>query len=135
MRQIIFLAHGDFAQGLASAMRVIGVDASEFSFLSLAADDGVEEMEHRLEMSFRVLDSNKPVVIITDLPAGSTTQYAVKAMINNPKVHVICGCNLGLALAVALEPLDDHPEDQLRRIVKESQETIMYINDALCASR
>ena len=97
-RRAIVAGHGDFAQGIVSAVQQITGKGDAFRAISnrdLAADS--------LEQAIRTtVDANAVRVIFTDLPAGSCTIAARRVARDVPWLTVVSGANLSVLLAWAL---------------------------------
>ena len=98
MRRAIIAGHGDFAQGVISAVQQISGRGDAFRGVSnrdLSAV-GLEEMLRA------VISANDAKVIFTDLPAGSCTIAARRIAREDSSLIVVTGANLSVLLAWAL---------------------------------
>jgi N-acetylgalactosamine PTS system EIIA component len=87
-------AHGELAAGLVSAVERITGRGSELATLTNAGL-GADEMEATLRERF---ESGAIRAIFTDLPSGSWTMAARRAMRGNEEVVLVTGVNLAALL-------------------------------------
>ena len=67
---------------------------------------------------------------MTDIPAGSTTTNAAQFIPYRENIHLITGMNLGMLLAIALQPIEDgNVKDNVHAILSDAKETLVYVND------
>ena len=78
MSNIILLTHGDFSKGIAQSCRFILGEAANLIPLSITMETGIEEALGMLRAALAKFEEEEPVIILTDIPGGSTTQAAVR---------------------------------------------------------
>ena len=75
--------------------------------------------------------------MITDLAGGSTTQAALRCILDSRQVYVLAGLNLGLLLEVITLDLSGEAEvnlEKLRGCVERSRESIAVVSDMVMDS-
>ncbi len=97
-RRAIVAGHGDFAQGVVSAVQAITGKGDAFRAIS-NCDLGAAALE---ELIRATVDANAVRVIFTDLPAGSCTIAARRVAREVPWLTVVSGANLSVLLAWAM---------------------------------
>ncbi len=97
-RRAIVAGHGDYAQGIVSAVQQITGKGDAFRALS-NRDLGADSLEQLIRAT---VDANAVRVIFTDLPAGSCTIAARRVARDVPWLTVVSGANLSVLLAWAL---------------------------------
>jgi PTS system N-acetylgalactosamine-specific IIA component len=97
-RRAIVAGHGEFAQGVVSAVQQITGKGDAFRPLS-NRDLGADALEQLIRTT---VDANGVRVIFTDLPAGSCTIAARRVARDVPWLTVVTGANLSVLLAWAL---------------------------------
>jgi PTS system N-acetylgalactosamine-specific IIA component len=97
-RRAIVAGHGDFAEGIVSAVQQITGKGDAFRALS-NRDLGADSLEQLIRTA---VDANAVRVIFTDLPAGSCTIAARRVARDVPWLTVVSGANLSVLLAWAL---------------------------------
>ena len=79
-------------------------------------------------------DDNQPVIVVTDIPGGSTTQTAIQRISDNKLLYVVTGMNLGLVMSLSFLSLSQDDEDnknKIRDAIEESQKGIYLVNDVI----
>jgi PTS system N-acetylgalactosamine-specific IIA component len=97
-RRAIVAGHGDFAEGIVSAVQQITGKGDAFRAIS-NRDLGADSLEQLIRAA---VDANAVRVIFTDLPAGSCTIAARRVARDVPWLTVVSGANLSVLLAWAL---------------------------------
>ena len=90
----IVAGHGDFPEGMVSAVEQISGRGAVFRALSNRGLSG-EDIETRLKQAAEESGVN---VFFTDLPAGSATLAIRRMMRDNPRVVLVTGTNLATLL-------------------------------------
>ena len=130
MNHIIILTHGNLSQGLAHSMRFILGDADAVTALSITMEMSAEFCRNMLREFLDSFDQGQPVLVLTDIPQGSTTQAALAVLPDYPDMYLISGVNLGLLLSVAMLELGEDREknrQEIEEAVSEAKETLMLV--------
>ncbi|MEG1003518.1 PTS galactosamine/N-acetylgalactosamine transporter subunit IIA [Clostridium sp.] len=100
---VIITGHGSFATGMLSSLKLIAGDVENLSGVNFTEDDSTETLEEKLKSSINEMKCDE-IIILSDLAGGSP--FKVSAMlsstINDKKIKVISGTNLGMLLEVSL---------------------------------
>ncbi len=130
MKKILLLTHGDFCKGIKNSLDVIISDSSMVDTLSVSVSDSPDEIKERIQNYIDSVSEDIPVFIITDIPAGSTTTNAANFVPYRNNIHLITGLNLGMLLAIALQPLEEgNVKENIHSLLEDAKETIVYVND------
>lgn len=125
MRKVIIASHYQMAYGLYQTVQFL-TKAPNVYEISAYVDD--TDIQKQIDDIWANIGPEDEVFIFTDMMGGSVTQkfYSFKS----DKVHLICGMNLPLVIQVVLSP-DDTPmtPEEIRHIVKEAQDSIIYVNE------
>jgi len=124
----IVAGHGDFAEGIVSAVRQITGRDDVFIPISnrgLSAQD-VERSIRELVASTDAADGDQaPVtVVFTDLPAGSCTMAARRLQRDQPGLAVVTGVNLAALLEFVFNE-DDDPAAAASEAVEKGRTALM----------
>ena len=65
--------------------------------------------------------TQEPIIIVTDIPGGSTTQTAIKQIEKRDNIYVVTGMNLGLVMSLSFLNLTSNKENN-RRVINEAIE-------------
>lgn len=84
MTNIILFSHGQLAVGLADSCKLI-IGENRFKVLNILLDQSIEQIEHNLDNVIDGFSKEQPIVIVTDIPGGSTTQTAIKKISQRKK--------------------------------------------------
>ncbi|MGL4570092.1 MAG: PTS galactosamine/N-acetylgalactosamine transporter subunit IIA [Clostridium sp.] len=100
---VIITGHGSFATGMLSSLKLIAGEIENLSGVNFTEDDSTETLEEKLKSSINEMKCDE-IIILSDLAGGSP--FKVSAMISNTvndkKIKVISGTNLGMLLEVSL---------------------------------
>ena len=78
MTNIILFSHGQLAVGLADSCKLI-IGENRFKVLNILLDQSIEQIEHNLDNVIDGFSKEQPIVIVTDIPGGSTTQTGLRS--------------------------------------------------------
>jgi mannose/fructose-specific phosphotransferase system component IIA len=120
-KKVILASHGQLAQGMASACRMI---AGEHSCLATFGLEDAESPQTLVEEIKQWIDKDPDsfYVIICDLKGGSVWNQALRLASKN--VALIAGMNLGLVLEILLFQGDLSNLETLGSLVKKSHKGI-----------
>ena len=107
MKHIVLLTHGHLCEGFASALQVISGSDNPLTLLCMEAQDSPDTMHSRVHQVLERFPAADPVILMTDIPVGSTTQIAIPFLEDYANLYIVTGLNLGLLLEVALNPMED----------------------------
>lgn len=131
-KNIILLTHGDLATGIIqSAQLILGKIPNLFS-ISIGLDETVEDIINEIKKIEASFFEEKPIIIVTDIPGGSTTQAAIKVIEGQKDKYLITGLNLGLLLTLVTLPLTKDRTDnliKLKNVVLEAKNTIQIVDN------
>ena len=131
-KNMILLTHGDLATGIIqSAQLILGKIPNLFS-ISIGLDETVEDIINEIKKIEASFFEEKPIIIVTDIPGGSTTQAAIKVIEGQKDKYLITGLNLGLLLTLVTLPLTKDRTDnliKLKNAVLEAKNTIQIVDD------
>lgn len=130
MRKILILTHGDLCKGFNSALAVITAGSNKADTLSINADDNEKVVIDRLENYINEFKEDQ-IIILTDIPFGSSTQFAMKMLVEHKNLYIVTGINLALLLELILGDDVDDINQSIRNAIISSQQTLLFINDQL----
>jgi mannose/fructose-specific phosphotransferase system component IIA len=96
--RIVVAAHGDLADALVSAARLIGGAIEDLHAVGLRPDDSPESFGERLSA---VSPADRPLLILTDLVGGTPHNVALTIARRLPAAFVISGVNLAVLVEAA----------------------------------
>lgn len=99
---VIVTGHGNFATGLLSSLELIAGTQENLIGIDFTADDNTETLEVKIKEAIETLGNE--VIVLSDLVGGSP--FKVSALLGQQlqekKIGVVAGTNLGMVLEVAL---------------------------------
>ena len=123
----LIASHGEYAAGLASALRRLSGENADVIPLCAYTDELPLETQLQTIMAGH---EEETWIIFTDLLGGSVNQYMMRHLLKL-NCHILAGVNLELILDVLkLEETDDLAAD-LQRCIDEAQTRICYVNSML----
>lgn len=122
--KILVIGHGRFAEGVKSAAQIIVGDLSEVTFMNTYVDD----IDFHVELD-KCFSNNTNILVLTDLFGGSVNQ-AIMQYITKENIEIITGVNIPLVLEILLSNITGKNLD-IREIVSNAKEQIMFVNDVL----
>jgi mannose/fructose-specific phosphotransferase system component IIA len=131
VKNIILITHGDLCKGFISAYDVICGGEDILSAIPLYSEDSPETMAEKIKTALQGSKADDFIIIMTDIPAGSTTKSAIPFLYEYKNLYIISGLNLGLLLEIALCPFEEDISETIRHVVEQSKENIQFINDCL----
>lgn len=106
---MIIVAHGRLPQGFESACGLIMGPSAKLVGVSLTAETRIEDLVASVTGAARRADRSAPILLLTDLLGGATTQAALRVQASCINVHLVASANLGLLLELALAEFSAEP--------------------------
>lgn len=105
--QIIVTGHGNFASGIESTVKLLAGSIAGVHYIDFTGDMSEEDIATKLKDQ---ADQDKQTLFFCDLLGGTPFKQAAvyKANNKNADVEVICGCNVGSLLEIALPGFDNY---------------------------
>ena len=99
---IVVVSHGDMAEGMIDAARMI-VGAMEYvTTVSLKESDAVEDLMGRIEIALNEVDQGEGALILVDAFGASPFNASARLAMGRNNVEVISGMNLPMLLELAV---------------------------------
>ncbi len=122
--KILLVTHGDFAKGIKSSIDVIVGDSEGIDTICVQSDTSNEDVQTLIKSYISSIQEEK-ILVISDIPAGSTTSNTLPIVYHNENVMMLTGLNLGLLLEVYLSK--PTTLEQVNEILANAKETLMFI--------
>lgn len=99
--QIIVTGHGHFASGIESTVKLLAGSIKDVSYIDFTGEMSEKDLAEKFK---KQAVKDKQTLFFCDLLGGTPFKQAVMYKVNNPTydVEVICGCNVGSLLEIAL---------------------------------
>ena len=134
MHNIVLVTHGAFAEGIKSSVKLILGEQENIYHVSVTDKETVLQVQEKIEEKIKAFDPGNPVVIMTDIVGGSTTQAAIKCISNHEYLYLISGLNLGLLLEIITLDLDSDTAGNIAKLnqaINLSKNSIYLVNEAI----
>ena len=131
VNQILVLTHGTMSEGVKISLRVITGENETVDTLCVMENDSPEIVSSRIESWIFSNDGKRPMVIVTDIPFGSTTSTAAPFLGKYDNLYIVSGLNLGMLMGLVMQDLNEDTSNKIRQIVEESRKTLSFINDTI----
>lgn len=123
---MVLVTHGRLAEEFRAALEHVVGPQEKCATISIGPDDDMEERRNDIISAVEEVDSDKGVIILSDMFGGTPSNLAISVM-QNRNVEVIAGVNLPMLVKLARL----RSEMDLRDAVREAQEAgRKYINVA-----
>lgn len=130
--QILILTHGKFSEGINTSLKVITGERDSIDYICLMEEDSVETIKCRLKNWLEKNNPQKPSLILTDIPFGSTTTIAAQFINTYPNLHLISGLNLGMLLTLVTSELNlENINFKIKESIDQGVHSISYINNVI----
>ncbi|GAA3632722.1 PTS sugar transporter subunit IIA [Lactobacillus hamsteri] len=120
--QIIVTGHGNFATGIESTVKLLAGSIQNVSYIDFTGEMSEDDIAKKFKE--QVAKDNQ-TLFFCDLLGGTPFKQAVMYKANNPTadIEVICGCNVGSLLEVALPGFSNYKvtDDLAKELIKSSK--------------
>ena len=99
---IVVVSHGDMADGMIDAARMIVGPMDGVATVSLKESDAVEDLMGRIETALGEVDQGEGALILVDAFGASPFNASARLAMERKNVEVISGMNLPMLLELAV---------------------------------
>ncbi|MDL2310559.1 PTS fructose transporter subunit IIBC [Peptostreptococcaceae bacterium OttesenSCG-928-C18] len=110
MTGVIFSAHGNFASGLYSGLKLIAGEMENIKIVDFLEGDGNEGLDKKISEALNDLKTFDNIVILTDLAGGTPFNRSVILTTDKANVRVLSGTNFQMLYTAAFDPTDNIDE-------------------------
>lgn len=128
MRGILLISHGQLADGMYSAVKMIAGEAANVYTTSLVPSDGPEQFKEKLHKIQGELDKYDEVFVFADLFGGSPCNTTFSEYVNRHNYHFITGMNFPMILTAILQP-----EESVESLMNAGKEGIVDVRQMMAA--
>lgn len=126
----LIVTHGNAADALLAAVRIIIGDCKNTSSFCVDWDDNLEEAKSKLRKKIEQLNQGQGVLVLTDLFGGTPTNIAL-AFHQKGEVEVITGVNLPMIMKAVTLPAEIGLSEAARQIKAQAQKAIYIASELL----
>ncbi len=118
MINLVIVSHGELAEGLLDALRILLGDQEGLVTISLQENDPPGDLMNQVEAAVQDLSNGEGVLLLVDTIGSETFQAAIR-FADYPNMEIITGFNLPMLLEVILQR-DHHTVKELAMIAREA---------------
>ena len=107
MTGVVFSAHGNFASGLYSGLKLIAGEMENIKIVDFIEGDGNDGLDKKLTEALDSLKSYNNIIILTDLAGGTPFNRSVLLTSDKTNIRVLSGTNFQMLYTAAFDPTDD----------------------------
>jgi mannose/fructose/sorbose-specific phosphotransferase system IIA component len=134
MLGMVIVTHGDLAQGLLQAARMIIGEVPAAVSVALQEEQGIDSLQGQIEKALANVDQGDGVLIFVDMVGASPFNVSSQISSMRQDVEVITGVNLPMLLETALQR-DNQSFDELAATALDAgRASIHTLTDLLNAS-
>ena len=100
---IVVVSHGDMAEGMIDAARMIVGNMECVTTVSLKESDAVEDLMGRIEIALNEVEQGEGALILVDAFGASPFNASARLAMGRNNVEVISGMNLPMLLELAVQ--------------------------------
>lgn len=100
---IVVVSHGNMAEGMIDAARMIVGNMESVVTVSLQESDAVEDLMGRIEAALTEVDKGDGALILVDAFGASPFNASARLALSRKNVEVISGMNLPMLLELAVQ--------------------------------
>lgn len=100
---IVLVSHGEMANGMLEAARMIVGEQEGVATVSLTEMDAVEGLMERVAAALDRVDTGDGALILVDVFGASPFNAGSRLAMQRPKVEVVSGMNLPMLLELAIK--------------------------------
>lgn len=116
----ILTGHGNFAEGLSSAMEVVIGKQEWFINVNFPKEDTSFQLDEKMSEAFNSLERCEKIIVFADLLSGSPFNAAIMKAMENDRIKVIYGVNFGMLIEAVM---NRNAGIELKTILKNAIET------------
>ena len=124
MKYIVIVGHGNYATGLESSLNMLsGVDKELIAIDFLESETDID-LGNKIKEIFNMQDE---FLFVTDLMGGTPFKECSKLAMNNDKVRVVTGTNIGALIEAKLMKNSKTLEELANSIIESTKKHAMYV--------
>lgn len=100
---IVVVSHGNMAEGMMDAARMIVGEMEGVATVSLKESDAVEDLISRIETAVDEVDQGDGTLILVDAFGASPFNASARLAMNRKNIEVVSGMNLPMLLELAVQ--------------------------------
>jgi len=128
---IIVVSHGNMAEGMLDAARMIVGEMEGIVAVSLREEDAVENLMERISSAISGVDTGDGVLILVDVFGASPFNASSRLAMVRDKIEVISGVNLPMLLEIAIQHVDEDLDSLVQITLDAGSSSIRTLSQTL----
>lgn len=125
MNGIIVCGHGMYATGITSALELIMGKQEYLEVVDFKKGETNTELQKNIKKAIDKYNQAENVLVMCDLLSGSPFNNAIVEAMNDERIHVVYGTNLGMLMELVLKRnMGSSIEELLDTVVKTGKEQV-----------
>ena len=120
MKHIILISHGKLSEGMYNYVKMIIGDVANVAYYGLMPGEDNNEICLKVEEYIKLHGMENQYILVADLFGGSVSNSVAK-LSEKDNVFIVNGMNMGLVIALVLEPKDMITKEDILHIIDESK--------------
>lgn len=124
MIQLVVVAHGEFASGILTSLRLIAGEVEKVVAIDFVEGMSAQEVKDRIKQT---ISGEKQVLILTDLAGGTPFKTSVELVVEQgqQEIAVLSGLNLAMLLDASFSRLTYEFEPLVQKLVAVAKEGVV----------
>ncbi|ONK27490.1 PTS N-acetylgalactosamine transporter subunit IIA [Streptococcus azizii] len=124
MIQLVVVAHGEFASGILTSLRLIAGEVEKVVAIDFVEGMSAQEVKDRIKQT---ISGEKQVLILTDLVGGTPFKTSVELVVEQgqQEIAVLSGLNLAMLLDASFSRLTYEFEPLVQKLVAVAKEGVV----------
>lgn len=129
----LVITHGKLARELVNAAEMIVGEIERIEAVSIGWNDDVELAKQRIQEAIKKVDSDKGVLLLTDMFGGTPTNLGL-SFLKSDKIEIVTGVNLPMLIKLISLQKEKLSLKEIALKVKERGQQSVYIASEILSS-
>ncbi|EOL48804.1 PTS system, mannose/fructose/sorbose family, IIA component [Enterococcus phoeniculicola] len=114
--ELILMSHGMMAKEMLNSAKMILGDQIDYPVVCMSPEDGINGTKAKLVKILEQISGDKKIIILADLMGGTPANVASMAALEDSRISVVTGMNLGMILESFFSLEEEYLEKKLIEI-------------------
>ena len=126
MIKYLLASHGKFSEGTKSFLSIMVGDISNVYTLTAFLEE--DSIDVKVKKAMEEIGDFDQLLVFCDIHGGSVAQEVYKQLKDDPRIKIIAGYNIALALDLICRG-EGVTDDDVREAIEGCKDAIVYLND------
>jgi PTS system mannose-specific IIA component len=131
---VVIVTHGQLANELVSAARMIVGEIAHITAVSMGWHDHVDDAREHIAQAIQKVNSGEGVILLTDMFGGTPTNIAA-TFLSESSVEIVTGVNLPMVIKAASQNAGEQLSELARRVRDQGQQQICLASEILAPNK